>query len=59
MGQDVVHLFFSHIWVHFGLPTSIVSDRDSRFLGTFWTCLWENMDMRLKRSTSFHPQTDV
>ena len=20
------HLFFQHVWVHFGLPTSIVSD---------------------------------
>ena len=23
------HLFFQHVWVHFGLPTSIVSEQDS------------------------------
>ena len=23
------HLYFQNVWVHFGLPTSIVSDRDS------------------------------
>jgi len=38
-GQDATNLFFSHIWVHFGLPNSIISNRDSRFLGKVWTCL--------------------
>ena len=44
--------------MHFGLPTSIVSDRDSRFVGKFWSSLWELMDTRLKNSITFHPQTD-
>jgi len=44
-------------WVHFGLPTSIVSDQDSRFVGKFWSSLWELMDNRLKKSTKFHVQT--
>ena len=52
------NLFFQYIWVHFGLPTSIVLDRDNRFLGNFWTILWRMMDTKLKRSTSFHPQID-
>jgi len=33
------HLFFQSIWVHFALPTSIVSDQDSRFVGNFWSNL--------------------
>ena len=33
--EQTTHLFFQNIWVHFGLPTSIVSDRDSRFVGNF------------------------
>ena len=57
-GQDATNLIFSHVWVHFGLPNSIISYRYSRFLETFWTCFWENMDTRLKRSTTFHPQMD-
>ena len=57
-GQGAADLFFNHVWIHFGLPTSIISDRDSRFLGKFWTSLWERMDTRLKRSTAFHPQID-
>jgi hypothetical protein len=45
---EVTKIFFSHVWVHFGFPTSIISDRDNRFLGKFWTTLWETMDTKLK-----------
>jgi hypothetical protein len=33
------HMFFANVWVHFGLTTSIISSRDSRFLGKFWSHL--------------------
>ena len=33
--EQIAKLFFQNVWVHFGLPTSIVSDRDSRFVGKF------------------------
>jgi hypothetical protein len=56
--EQTANLFFQHVWVHFGLPTSIVSDRDTGFLGDFWTSLWRMMDTKLKRSIAFHPQTD-
>ena len=56
--EQAASLFFQHVWVHFGLPTSIISDRDSRFLGEFWTKLWCMMETKLKRSTAFHPQTE-
>ena len=56
--EKTTSLFFHHVWVHFGLPTSIVLDRDSHFLGYFWTSLWRMMDTRLKRSTKFHLQTN-
>ena len=48
--EQIGHLFFQNIWVHFGLPTSIVSDRDSRFVGNFWSNLWDMMDTKLKKS---------
>ena len=51
-------LYFQNVWVHFGLPTSIVSDRDSRFIGNFWSNIWRMMNTKLKKSTAFHPQID-
>jgi hypothetical protein len=57
-GQEAANLFFEHVWVHFGIPRSIISNRDTRFLSTFWTTLWEKMDTKLNKSIKFHPQTD-
>ena len=50
--------FFEQVWVHFGIPHSIISDRDSRFLTTFWSNLWSMLDTKLTKSTAFHPQTN-
>jgi hypothetical protein len=33
--EATTKLFFTHVWVHFGLPRTIISDRDSRFLSNF------------------------
>eukprot|EP00253_Pinus_taeda_P030700 PITA_30700 len=56
--EQTAELFFHHVWIYFGLPTSIISDRDSIFVGNFWSNLWEMMDTKLKKSTAFHPQID-
>ena len=40
IAEQTTKLFFEHVWVHFGLPTSIVSDRDTLFVGKFWSSLW-------------------
>ena len=56
--KKTANLFFQNVWIYFGLPTSIVTDRDSRFVGNFWSKLWDMMDTKLKKSTSFHPKID-
>ena len=33
--EETAKLFFKHVWVHFGLPKTIISDRDTRFLSKF------------------------
>ena len=41
-----------------GVPVSIVSDRDPRFVSRFWQSLQAAMGTQLLLSTAFHPQTD-
>ena len=58
IAEKTVDLYFQHVWVHYGLLTSIVSDRDSKFVRNFQSNLWKMMDTKLKKSMVFHPQTD-
>jgi hypothetical protein len=41
-----------------GLPKSIVSDRDSKFVSKFWQSLHNAMGTKPDMSVAFHPQTD-
>ena len=54
----VAQLFFQDIYHLHGLPASIVSDRDPRFLGHFWCTFWKKVNTNLKFSSAYHPQTD-
>jgi hypothetical protein len=33
--QEATNIFFEQVWVHFGIPRSIISDKDTRFLNAF------------------------
>jgi len=41
-----------------GVPSNIISDRDTRFTSIFWRSLWQQLGTKLLMSTAFHPQTD-
>jgi hypothetical protein len=55
---QVAQLFFQGIYRLHGLPASIVSDCDPRFLNHFWCTLWKKVNTNLKFSCAYHPQTN-
>jgi hypothetical protein len=55
---QVAELFFREIFHLHGLPKTIVSDRDNRFMGGFWQEIFRLVGTELTLSTSYHPLTD-
>ena len=56
--SHVADLLFRDVYKLHGLPHSIVSDRDTKFLGHFWRALWKRMRNSLDYSIASHSQID-
>jgi hypothetical protein len=55
---NIADLFFREvIWLH-GVPRSIVSNRDVKFLRYFWKVLCGKLGTKFLYSTTCHPQID-
>ena len=56
--SNVADLFFREFVRLHGMPRTIVSDRDDKFISYFGKTLWGKLGAKLLFSTTCHPQTD-
>jgi len=56
--EQLADLYLKEIVRLHGIPLSIVSDRDTKFVSKFWQGFQSAMGTKLCISTAFHPQTD-
>ena len=51
-------LFFDNVIRLHGVPDYIISDRDARFTSNVWSEICRLLNIKLKMSSAFHPETD-
>ncbi|MBW0480923.1 hypothetical protein O181_020638 [Austropuccinia psidii MF-1] len=55
---ELAQIFISHVFSKHGLPVSIISDRGSLCVLSFWTQLFQQLKISRDLSTAFHSETD-
>ncbi|GJY78104.1 putative reverse transcriptase domain-containing protein [Tanacetum coccineum] len=56
--EKLTRLYLKEVVSRHGMPISIISDCDGRFILRFWQSIQEALGTRLDISTAYHPQTD-
>ena len=54
----VARMYFDHVWKHHGAPMKIISDRDPRFMHSFWQSLQKLMGVKVATTTPYNPRSD-
>jgi hypothetical protein len=54
---QIAHIYFRKIVHLHGVPRSITSDRDTKFICNFWS-LWGKLVTKLNFGSAYHPQRD-
>jgi hypothetical protein len=56
--EGTAALYIQHVFVHFGLPRKVISDRDPRFISKFMQEVCRVTGIERNPSTAYHPRTD-
>jgi len=56
--EDLAYTINKTIFSQHGTPEQIISDRDKLFKSQFWQSLIDQLGIKHKLSTAYHPQTD-
>ncbi|GKE37114.1 reverse transcriptase domain-containing protein, partial [Tanacetum coccineum] len=56
--EKLTRLHLKEVVLRHGVPVSIISNRDGRFVSQFWQSLQEAFRTQLDISTTYHPETD-
>ncbi|GKE74870.1 reverse transcriptase domain-containing protein, partial [Tanacetum coccineum] len=56
--EKLAKLYLKEVVSRYGIPLSIISNRDSHFILSVWQSLHKALDTQLDLSTTYHPQTD-
>ena len=54
----IADIFLKEIFRLHGIPKETILDRDTKFTEKFWRSLFFGLEMQLKFSNAYHPQTD-
>ena len=56
--KDTAMAFYHCVFLHHGLPFTIVSDWGTQFVSYFWLALCDILGIKAQLFTAFHPETD-
>ncbi|GJT25420.1 putative reverse transcriptase domain-containing protein [Tanacetum coccineum] len=56
--EKLARIYINEVIARYGVPLSIISDRDSRFMSQFWQTHQKALGTQLNMSTAYHPHTD-
>nr|GFB82955.1 reverse transcriptase domain-containing protein [Tanacetum cinerariifolium] len=56
--DKLARIYLKEVVTRYGIPVSIISDRDLRFASNFWRSLQNALGTRLDMSTTYHPKTN-
>ena len=57
IAKGTAQLYWQHVGRLHGIPSVIISNRDSRFTSRFWFELWRLLGTDLRRGLGFHPES--